>query len=62
MKIYRHGELISDNDAGYEKPRNPYEITQMPTKEVLERFLAGMLGGEATVTFNAEEGVFEDHV
>lgn len=38
------------------------EITQMPTKEMLEAFLSHMvLGTEVTVVFNTEDGVFEQH-
>lgn len=36
-------------------------LKQMPSHEVLQQFLAGMLGAEVTVTFNPEEGVFENH-
>lgn len=36
------------------------EITEMPTQEVLERFVGQMvLGQEVTVRFNVEEGRFD---
>lgn len=42
-------------------PEGEPEIREMPTQEVLQRFLAGVMGSEVTVTFNPQEGVFEDH-
>lgn len=38
------------------------ELREMPSKEMLERFLAGMTGSVVEVTFNPIEGVFQDHV
>lgn len=62
MRIFKHGELMSDNDIDYIKPIEPGEISKMPTKDVLERFIGAMcLGKEVTVTFNPQEGVFVDH-
>lgn len=35
------------------------EIKQMPSKEMLEAFVGGVIGGENCVIFNTAEGVFE---
>lgn len=40
----------------------PIEIKEMPSQELLERFVSQIVLGERiTVIFNCEEGVFEDH-
>lgn len=38
------------------------ELKEMPSKELLERFLGGVAGGVVEVTFDTQEGVFIDHV
>ena len=37
------------------------EIKEMPTQEVLEGFLRGMMSNHVTVRFNYEEGVFVEN-
>lgn len=36
------------------------EIKEMPSKETLEKFIGGLLGGENCVIFDTERGVFID--
>lgn len=35
-------------------------ITEMPSQELLERFLGGLVGQEVTVRFNTEDSKFEE--
>lgn len=41
-----------------EPKRDPYTITQMPSRETLEEFLRGM-SGRPTVSFDTKRGIFE---
>lgn len=36
------------------------EIKEMPTKEMLEKFMGGLLGGQTCVIFDTKKGVFID--
>lgn len=38
------------------------QLKEMPSKDVLERFLIGLGGGPITVVFDMEKGVFIDYL